>query len=456
MKNQFRNFLSFSIILNVITILLGVITYRLLGPSGVGKLNIIIQIVTVIATISTLSLSDMMARYLPELEREEQNNLFKSSLLISSTIITIFIIIYLILNYYNLIKLPDELKGLVLFVIIHIIVQTFMNQILGYFRGLGEFKNYLKYESAVNITSRLFGLIIYFSFYQHFESYYFSQLIVLSIVVSGFFLQLKGLFSKFRFGFSNKIIRYTFVLFFGSLVYMGATSIDIFLVRYYLDVTSVGLFTAAIMIPKTMQTVFLSKLQIPFLYYFNNKHQLNREKILEQGTLLIGCIAGFVSLFLLYQAKNIILYIFGSNYVNSVIVLQVFSIHFFLIALLTFSGVYFNVKDKPSYALYIGVTGLAINILLDVLLIPLYGLSGVALAHISGIIVQILIYFSFLRIKFGIKVNKLFYLFLIFLISYGMILFNQSLFLYVNIILLIILISTKLFDIQLLISYMRK
>jgi O-antigen/teichoic acid export membrane protein len=267
---------------------------------------------------------------------------------------------------------------------------------------------------------------------------------------------LKNLFSDFTVKIPQEYIKYTLVLFIGSLIYIGGTSTDIFMIRYFLNTKNVGLFTAAIMIPKTIQVVFLSKLQIPFLYYFSHNLQLDKEKIVHDGTLMIGSITGLISLSLLYQSDNIIGYIFGSQYLDSILVLKIFSIHFFLVGFLTFSGVYFNAKDKPSYGLYIGLIGLFINISLDFILIPEYGINGAAIAHIIALIIQAFIYLYILRIKYNIGLSKLLFMIFIFNLSYIVILFYPSIFWIILCLLIVILVKSRFLDIKLLRSFLRK
>jgi len=456
MKKQLKDFFRFSILLNIATVLLGIVTYRILGPTEVGHLNIVMQIIMAVSMITTLSLPDMLARYLPSMKESDKDSVFKTNLLISYIFILFLTLIYILLNTFGTIVLPKEIQNISIFIILTIIIQTSINHVFGYLKGTGHFISYLKYEGSINALSRLIGICVFVLYYQSFESIYFMQLLILTIVLLIFMIRMNFLFTPFSIKITKKMINYTAVLFAGSLVYIGSNTIDVFAIRYYLDAEHVGLFTAAIMIPKTMQTVFLSKLQVPFLYYFSsNNTKINNEDILEKGTLVIGSLTGIIALLIMYQSKNIIYYIYGVQYIDSMIILQTFSIHFFLVGLLIFSGVYFNAKEKPSLALYIGLVGLIVNIILDITLLPTYGIMGAAIAHVVGLIIQVIIYIIFLRIH-KIKINKIISLFIIILSIYVVNIFNENLFFILFILMLVSLIFFRLLDIKFIVNFLKK
>jgi O-antigen/teichoic acid export membrane protein len=456
MKQDLKKFFSYSIPLNIVTILFGILGYRLLGPEEVGKLNVVIQVVMSLSMLITLSLPEMLARFLPSENDKNRSSIFQNSLYISYFFFSVIVVILIILKTLNLIILPQEVEKLFFFIIFNIFIQVSINFLFAYLKGVGSFISYLKYEGLLGIVSRFFGIAAFLSLYHGYESFYFAQLSILTIIFFILMYKLKFIFSIKKLILDKEKVKYTAVLFIGSLIYIGATSIDIFAIRYFLDVKNVGLFTAAIMVPKTIQIVFLSKLQVPFLYYFSSgKSTISSEYIVENGTLIIGSIAGILSLLIAFQADNIIYYTFGADYLDSIIVLQIFSIHFFLVGILSFSGIYFNAKNKPSKALYIGALGFFINIILDIILIPKYGLSGAAIGHISSLFIQIILYFVFLKV-YKINMKKSILVIVPVLIGYFLIILDENYFYFYFIPLLVYLVNYKFLDIQLIKKFLKK
>lgn len=106
-------------------------------------------------------------------------------------------------------------------------------------------------------------------------------------------------------------------------------------------------------------------------------------------------------------SKNII-NIFGKEFQNSVIALQILLLGVVFVFQIWFFQTILNSIDKQKVVMYVGLTGLVVNIFLNLLLIPRYGFRGAAATTvISELMVFSIYYFYLHRSYFKISIWKL-------------------------------------------------
>ncbi|MCD6472394.1 flippase [Candidatus Aerophobetes bacterium] len=95
-------------------------------------------------------------------------------------------------------------------------------------------------------------------------------------------------------------------------------------------------------------------------------------------------------------SNNIINILFGKEFQNSVIALQILLLGIVFVFQIWLFQTLFNSIDKQKSVMYIGLTGLIINIILNLLLIPRYSFKGAATTTVLSELVVFTIYYFYL------------------------------------------------------------
>ncbi len=107
-------------------------------------------------------------------------------------------------------------------------------------------------------------------------------------------------------------------------------------------------------------------------------------------------------------SRNIVNILFGEQFQNSVVALQILFLGVVFVFQIRLFQIILNSIDRQKVVMYVGLIGLIINVFLNLLLIPKYGLGGAAFTTvISELIVFSIYYFYLSRSYFEISIWKL-------------------------------------------------
>ena len=109
-------------------------------------------------------------------------------------------------------------------------------------------------------------------------------------------------------------------------------------------------------------------------------------------------------------SKNFINILFGNEFQNSIIALQILLVGIIFVFQIRLFHIILRSIDKQKVVMYVGLVGLIINFLLNLLLIPQYGYKGAALTTlISECLVFTIFFFYLYRSYFKFSIWKLGY-----------------------------------------------
>lgn len=107
-------------------------------------------------------------------------------------------------------------------------------------------------------------------------------------------------------------------------------------------------------------------------------------------------------------SKNIINILFGREFQNSVVALQILLLGVAFIFQIRLFQIILNSIDKQKVVMYVGLAGLIVNVFLNLLLIPRYGFKGAAATTVASELMVFVIYCFYLyRSYFKISIWKL-------------------------------------------------
>lgn len=387
-------------------VVVSIFTYRLLGPAELGKLSLILTVSSTIGALLGLGFSETLAKFIPQkIAANDKSQFYTKSLAIVSLSFVVFALLYFAITTIFPI-LPHEIKEVRFAFLLLIGTYAVLGINNGMLRGIGKFNLLPNLGALKNLVPSIVALPILFYLIASYKVVFYNAFFFQFFTVAITFYLLKShlKIKEVRdLKIERQVITFSLIMLGGSIVYMLCTTTNMVLLRVMMDSGKVGYYTAGTGIPIMLQGMFLSPLTVPFLYYFSHpESRAETQNIIRYGTRVIGFTAGIISLLIFALADKIILIFLGAQYSNSILVLQIFSTHTFLLGILTFSAVYFLSINKPHIGVLLGLLSFVLNFIFDLILIPYMGAAGAALAAIIGLAISLVVYIAIMR-RFGVN-----------------------------------------------------
>lgn len=389
----------------VITVLLG----RYLGAGDLGLYRMTSTIYGIAMLFATIGIPGTMIKYVAEFKEDRT----KFNQIVSSGVITSLLlgIGFIALFYFSsgifaeIFNMP-RLSGLIKLLSPVFAFALVSGALLGLLTGLREMK---KYATATIIQSVLMGIITVALIYYGFGVAGAVIGVVLSSVGNCLFLiwVSKG---YFEISFSEYVQTTKKMLRFGAQI-LGADAMtminyqaDTLLIGYFLTTTDVGYYAVAVglsrflwMVPQAIQRITYPATSE---YWANNNHgALN--KMIDKSMKYTACILLPIGLGVGFFSKDIVTLIFREDFVYSVLPLQILLIGTVIFGVVKAIGGSVTGAGRPDLALKIVSVSAAINVVLNVLLIPHFGIAGAAIATMISLSVA-----TFLGLSFTVEILK--------------------------------------------------
>ncbi|MFH8039252.1 MAG: hypothetical protein QXJ14_04575, partial [Candidatus Aenigmatarchaeota archaeon] len=187
----------------------------------------------------------------------------------------------------------------------------------------------------------------------------------------------------------KQIIIFCLSLLFGQVVYMLSANLDIILLRGILkEPQQVGYYSAGIRIPKIIETMFISQIPTPFLYYFTSTETSHlKEKILIFSSKMLGFLFGIVGLVLFTFSDYIIPFLFSNKFIESSIVFGFFSLSLPVLAFLILISPFYLSQNKPYVFVIIHLFTMVIFYnLMNIFLIPKYKFFAPVISYLLSLV----------------------------------------------------------------------
>jgi len=174
-----------------------------------------------------------------------------------------------------------------------------------------------------------------------------------------------------------------FVTVLGTLMHW----MDIMMLGYFTDTTTVGLYHPATRTAGLMRTILLAFMGIfsPMMSDYHRKGKLDEMRKLYKLVVrwIISLSIPFAIIMIIYSKK--IMLLFGGQYVSSANVLSLLVIAAFIQSFIGSSGPTLSMAGYPKINLINSIFVLMINIVLNYVWIPLFGINGAAYATLVSI-----------------------------------------------------------------------
>ncbi|MBI2673327.1 flippase [Candidatus Woesearchaeota archaeon] len=375
--------------------------YRLivarLGPEEYGLLSLGLAIAGILTTISLFGLDAGILRYVANFRASNENEKIRGSILSGIKLSTYFSLLiafllfvlsdYIALQFFHEPRLSVIIKILAITIPFDNVRTIIVSALRGFERAEYDIYSRAITENIVKVIATL--ILIYLGYGV------FGATIAVSIsLISSFFLAFyfieKKVFPLIKSKIANTEIKeelliYSWPLLFNNLIVILLTWVDTLILGNMRTAAEVGIYNAVTPTSKLI-LIFPQALSILFLpiatrVYKNSKEEL--DAFYNITFKLIFIVNGLFLMIFLFFPKQVMNILFGAEYIPGYLGLIFLTVGFFI------HGFMYNSRDlllmvkKTRTIMYITTFSMIVNIILNIILIKNYGVSGAAMA--SGI-----------------------------------------------------------------------
>jgi O-antigen/teichoic acid export membrane protein len=410
MSSTKSNYL-FNLLLTVVSLIFPLLSFpyaaRILGPTGIGKVQFIVSFAQYFALISALGIPIYGIREIAK-AKSDKNKLDKTfSELIMMYIITsiilsaVYLIIVSVISFASTdVKLYYSATGVIL---------LGFSSIDWFYSGLEQFKTI----AVRSVTIKAVSLALLYIFVKNPSDVFIYLLITIFALLGNNIINLILVWKRVSivtYGLSFKRhFKPLFYIFSTSIASSMYTLLDVIILGFLADTKAVGYYSAG---------VKLAKFSIPFVTSLGaviipkislNLEEKNLDKfydLLNKSFEFIIFISVPISLALFLLSHEALLIFSGEKFLAGQSVMKILAFLPFIIGLGYFFGVQILVASGKDKQLFISVSvGMVLSIILNFLLIPHFKETGAAYANLISEIFVTATYVYFVKKHFDFKIN---------------------------------------------------
>ncbi|HSD07316.1 flippase [Flavobacterium sp.] len=378
-------------------LIVGVLVARYLGPELFGKWNYAIAFISLVSAFATLGLDQIVVKHL--LDKNESEHILLGTAFYLR-LCGSFICTLIVTGYFLIFKNDIQLFLVAVFTALSLWFQTFdvidlKNQSLLQSRKTVVVKN-----SVFVVISIVRLLFVYFEY--SLLSFVILGLIECVLAAIGLILY-HGINNlkkwKFKIDYCTILLRQAWPLILSGIVIMMYMRLDQIMIGEMIGDKSVGLYSVSTrftelwyFIPSIFATSFFPKLVDKF-----NLNKKNYYEVCLKLLKLMFVISFSIALFFTFFSNFIINFLYGSEYMMSVFALQISIWTGVFVFWGVAAGNMLVVENLNTHNLIKSLQGLAINLVLNFVLIPKYGINGAAMATLISQFFASYLYYIFFK-----------------------------------------------------------
>lgn len=386
------------------------------GAKEFGILTLAITIVSMFALIPKFGMENALVRIIGELYSlkliSQISTVFKNVLFFTSILALIFTLILFYLSNYIAIDILNKsyMTQYIKIIAISVLTTTIITIVSATYQGMKKPKEFifiqtillqiifvlfLLFNNFINISDNIITLYVYAS--------------ILTTILSLFFIV--NTFNRVKYNNKTTQTKFNFkkIIFIASpMLLSGSIAIlmnwtDIIMLGIYKTEADVGIYSAAQRIAalSSLSLVAINTIAAPKFVEFNSKGDiLGLEKIVKQSTQIIF----FTSLPLIFVYlifPKFIMGLFGNEFMEGSSVLVLISIAQFVNAISGSVGYIMQMTNNQKIFQNVIIFASIINIILNYILIPQYGINGAAIATMVSMVFWNITLMIYIKEKFG-------------------------------------------------------
>jgi O-antigen/teichoic acid export membrane protein len=360
------------------------------GPSIFGNFSLVLTILQATTMIFALGLPNALINYLGvnKIDDHFSQFLLKKGLKIVLISALIPSSIYFVLKN-TIATTVFHNQNLVDYILIVAIILPFSIAHEFFLNFFVATKNFLKFNVFMFVLPNIFFLLLLFLFTISKENQYFTFIfyaisILITVLIELFFVFKKHTKATIEKISSYQILQFSSPMMLSSLMLFLLNWNSVFMLGAMVSEQEVGIYNLAYKLASLAMLVIISMNivlapKIAELYKTNNLKELH--SVIIKATRLVIILTAPIVLFLLFFS-NFVLGVFGVNFVQGRTALIIISIGVMLNVLTGNVDQILNMTNHQKTLKNITVFGFILNVLLNLALIPIYGINGAATASL--------------------------------------------------------------------------
>jgi len=382
-----------------------IILARVLGPEGKGIYALIVLIPALMLKLGSLGIEAANVYFTGSKRYEIKDivsNSLSSGILLSSILIFLFLGVFHLDIFQNYLA-SNQINPFYLWIVVLTVPFSLLS---GFLVSIFLGKEKITIYNKINIFNSTFQLILLTVFLAILKKGVLGAVISYVLGIIGLALVviiLIAKLTKITFFFNRRLLKdstkYGLKAYFGNLTQFLNYRLDMLLVAAFLTPASVGFYSISVgiaerlwMLPGAIATVLF-----PRISSLKDKEANNLTPRIARHTFLIIFV---LALILALIARSLIKILFGSVFLPSVMPLMIL-----LPGIIALGGCKILTADlagrgKPQFGTYAAFVSLAVNIPLNLWLIPKWGISGAAFASsVAYITASLIVMAAFVKIS---------------------------------------------------------
>lgn len=359
---------------------------RYLGPENYGILSYAISITSLFAIATHMGLSGLAVRELvnnPKEHEELMGTIFGIKFLAALFAIVGFLV------FINFSGDSNEVE----FWVLLIVSGTILLKPFEVFDFWFQAKVKAKYSSIVRATAIItlsvvkIGLVVFGAHLLLFAGAYLVQALLLGVLFVFFFkrqAEIPLISWKFNFSRAKELLSQGWMIMAGAIFAMVYIKIDQVMLRWLIDAEEVGIYSVAAKLSEAwyfIPSMIVASL-FPKLLEIRKRDEVHFKKRLQQLFDMLFVIALILALIVTLISQPVINFLYGVEFESAALIL---SIHIwagiFIFMRAAFSK-WILIEDAIAFSLITQALGAIANIVMNFILIPIYGGLGAAIATI--------------------------------------------------------------------------
>ncbi|MDD4083000.1 MAG: flippase [Sphaerochaetaceae bacterium] len=368
-------------------LIINIILSRKLGVENFGLWSLFLSIITIIFTISFFGIGSSTKKFIAQYNKTDNlKSIFVSSIKLRFLFSFLFCLILFVIHkpLANILGYP-ELEKLLLYGIPLVFFSGLVEYLKDIFIGLHRIKynfiiNFLEFgfKLLLIIIFLLFSNIVISVITSFSLALFITSLVGLLLLYFNFYKPLK----KTNKNFTKQILNYSYPLIFISLGFIIATEIDTFMIGLFTNTTEVGIYAVAKQIILKLPHISLAIAMgtMPIFAQMNESNKLEFKKKLYNLLKINSVIFLIIIVAIIALSPFLVPLIFGVEYVRSVLPLQILTVYLFGFATSILLSSFLDYIGKAKKrAINISIS-ILLNLILNIILIPEYGVVGAAIS----------------------------------------------------------------------------
>lgn len=362
---------------------------RYLGTHDFGVLNYSLAFILIFTKMSNLGIDIIIVNEIIK-NRTETGKIIGTTIYLRliSSCVSIFLL-FLIIQYIN----PNDTLLFIITILQSISLLFIIFDSIDYWFQSNLQSKYIVISKSVAFTIvsiwRL-SLIFFEKPITYFAAATVIEAIVISSFVIAFYIRFKGPKLHFSFKIAKQLLSKSYYHFIAGLLIIVYTQIDKIMLGNMTGGSTVGIYSAAMVVSSLWLFVpnALIESASPLIMSAKSESEYSYRKKNKQLYCAIIWIGLGASIVITLLSKQITLLIYGNEFIDSVHVLTIliWSRVFSLIG--TTKAIWLTVENLGKYQVYFVGIAACINIVLNIILIPIYGAIGAAIATLIAEVVS--------------------------------------------------------------------